>query len=169
MVTFAGFPLGAVAARLIAGPIDDPLAAVVGGLVSGAVLGTAQSFGFGRHGPAARQWIAATAAGLMVGLGIGATAVGFDTDAAALVMQGAVCGLAVGTAQAFVLRHRLGALVLAWPPALTLMWAAGWAITTAAGVRVDDQFTVFGSSGAIAVTALTAVLPLALSRQDRRA
>ncbi len=46
------------------------------------------------------------------------------------------------------------------------MWAAGWAITTSIGVEVDEQFTVFGSSGAITVTALTVVLPLALRRLD---
>ena len=34
-----------------------------------------------------------------------------------------------------------------------------------AGVRVSDQFTVFGSSGALVVAALTAVLPLALRAQ----
>jgi hypothetical protein len=37
---------------------------------------------------------------------------------------------------------------------------------TAIGVHVDDQFTVFGSSGGILVTALTAVLPLAVNRSE---
>jgi hypothetical protein len=169
MVTFVGFPLGAVAARLIAGPIDDTLAAGVGGLVSGAVLGAAQSWGFGRLGPPVGRWIAATGIGLMVGLSIGATAVDFATDAAALVGQGAVCGLAVGVAQAIVLRHRSTTLAFGWPLVLGALWAAGWAITLAVGVRVDEQFTVFGSSGAIVVTAATAVLPLALSRHGRGA
>jgi hypothetical protein len=169
MVTFAGFPLGGVAARLIAGPIDDTLAACVGGLVSGAVLGAAQSWGFGRLRPPVGRWITATSLGLMVGLGVGATAVDFATDGAALVAQGAVCGLAVGVAQALVLRHRSTRLAVGWPLALGVSWAAGWAITVAAGVQVDEQFTVFGTSGAIVVTAVTAVLPLALSRQERGA
>ncbi len=166
MVTFIGFPLGAVAAKAIAGPVDSFIAAVVGGLITGAVLGAAQWWGLGRSGPPALRWIAATAVGLMVGLGVGATAVGFDTTVGALVVQGAVCGLAVGAAQASLLRRRLGRLALAWPPALGAMWAAGWAVTTSIGVRVDDQFSVFGSSGAVLVTGLTAVLPLALHRTE---
>jgi hypothetical protein len=169
LVSFVGFPAGAVAARLIAGPVDDVPAALIGGLVSGAVLGTVQSWALGRGRPPAGPWIAATATGLMVGLGIGATAVDFDTTTSALVVQGAVCGLGVGTAQAVVLRHRLRAMALAWPPVLGLLWAAGWAITTSVGVRVDEQFTVFGSSGAVFVTVLTAILPFALTRQGRSA
>ena len=43
MISFAGFPLGAVAARAVAGPIDDTRAALIGGAISGAVLGAAQS------------------------------------------------------------------------------------------------------------------------------
>src|SRR6476646_5946910 len=99
-VTFAGFPLGAVAARVVAGPVDDLRAALVGGLVSGAVLGAAQAWGLGRHRPPVVPWIAATAVGLMVGLAIGAAVVGFETDLGSLVVQGAICGVAVGTAQA---------------------------------------------------------------------
>jgi hypothetical protein len=53
---------------------------------------------------------------------------------------------------------------VAWPPALAAIWAIGWAVTTFIGVHVDLQFTVFGSAGAIVVTALTAVLPLTLNR-----
>jgi hypothetical protein len=47
-----------------------------------------------------------------------------------------------------------------------VIWAAGWAVTTTAGIGVDDQFTVFGSSGALIVTALTLVLPFALNRRN---
>jgi hypothetical protein len=133
------------------------------------VLGAIQSWGFGRNGPAARSWILATAIGLMVGLTVGATAVGFETNLGALVVQGAVCGLAVGATQAAVLRIRLGRLVVAWPIALAALWAAGWAITTSIGVRVDEQFTVFGSAGAVFVTALTAVVPFALNRRQASA
>jgi hypothetical protein len=169
VVTFVGFPLGAVAARLIAGPIDDTLAACVGGLVNGTVLGAAQSWGLGRARPPVGQWVAATAVGLMVGLAVGATAVDFATDSSALVVQGMVCGLAVGAAQALVLRRRNAVLALGWPVALGVVWALGWAISIAVGVQVDEQFTVFGSSGAVVVTALTAILPVTLTRQERGA
>ena len=84
-------------------------------------------------------------------------------------VQGAICGLAVGAAQAVVLRARLGRLALAWPPALAAIWALGWTITTLGGIQVDQRFTVFGSFGAITVTALTAVLPLIINRAGNSA
>jgi len=209
MVTFIGFPLGGLVAELVAGPVDSSRAALVGGLITGLFVGLAQWWGIGRGGPAVRQWIAATAIALMVGLGVGATAVGFSTSLRALVIQGAICGLAVGAAQAFVLRARLGRPALAWPPALAaiwaigwappsavwlsvpprrscserdsggsassgppalaVIWAIGWAVTTLFGVQVDQQFTVFGSSGALVVTALTAVLPLMINCREESA
>jgi hypothetical protein len=164
MISFAGFPLGAVAAKLVAGPIDTTTAALIGGAISGAVLGAAQSWGMGRGGPATRVWVAATAIGLALGLAVGASAVDFRTDVTSLVVQGAVCGLAVGAAQAVALGRRAGRLASIWPFALAALWALGWAITTVIGVEVDEQFTVFGSSGAITVTLATAVLPLAIRR-----
>ncbi len=162
LLTFTGFPLGGLAASLIVGPVDAPPAAVVGGLLSGAVLGAVQSWGLGPVGPATRNWVVATAVGLMVGLGIGAAVVDYGTTTADLALQGAICGLAVGAAQAVVLHRRIGRLSLAWPPFLAAVWALGWVITTAIGVQVTDQFTVFGSSGAVTVAALTTVLPLVL-------
>jgi hypothetical protein len=45
-----------------------------------------------------------------------------------------------------------------------MIWAIGWAVTTSIGVQVDEQFTVFGSAGAIVVTAITAILPVLTSR-----
>ena len=43
----------------------------------------------------------------------------------------------------------------------------GWAITTAIGVDVESQYTVFGSSGAFVVTAATAALPVAARHRAR--
>ena len=160
MTSFAGFPLGGLAAKVIAGPIDATTAALVGGAIGGAVLGAAQSWGMGRGGPASRIWVAATALGFALGLTIGATVVDFGTDVTSLVVQGAICGAAVGAAQALALGQRAGRLAILWPLALAALWALGWAITTVAGVKVDEQFTVFGASGAITVTAATAVLPV---------
>ena len=100
----------------------------------------------------------------MLGLVAATSMVGFGTGLADLAIQGAVCGAAVGILQAVVLRPVLGPRAFAWPVALGAIWAAGWAITVAAGVQVDQQFSVFGSSGAIVVTALTAVLPILVNR-----
>lgn len=167
MVTFVGFPLGGFAAMLLVGPVDSPWAAVVGGLITGLAIGVAQFLGMGRGDrPPVGPWIAATTIGMMVGLAVGATAVDYATSLQALVIRGAICGLAVGAGQAFMLRPRLGRLALAWPPALAVIWAIGWAVTTSAGILVDQQFTVFGSFGAIVVTALTAVLPVIINRSS---
>ena len=67
-----------------------------------------------------------------------------------------------------MLRHRLGRLALAWPAALPIVWALGWFVTTSIGIAVDQQFIVFGASGALVVTALTAVLPLTLATAKSR-
>jgi hypothetical protein len=170
VVTFVGFPAGGLTAMLLVGPVDTVTTALAGGLITGTILGAAQAWGLRRSGPGAIRWVAATGVGLSIGLGIGATSVGFRTSLAALVVQGAVCGLAVGAAQALALsRHlgrRLGRIAVAWPAALAVIWALGWAITYAAGIAVTEQFTIFGSSGAVAVTALTAILPVLLSTKE---
>jgi hypothetical protein len=164
LLSFLGFPLGGFLAELLFGPVDGPLPAVLGGLITGAVLGAVQAWALGRNRLAPVAWIVATAIGLAVGLSIGAAAVGYESTLTALAIQGVVCGAAVGAAQAVVLWPRLGRPALAWPVALAAVWALGWTITTSIGVLVNEQFTVFGSSGAIVVAALTAVLPLALNR-----
>jgi hypothetical protein len=160
--TFLGFPLGGFIAELIAGPVDDLAAALIAGAVTGVILGAVQAWGMGPNGPPAARWIAATGAGLTVGLALGSAAVDYGTSLGDLVVQGAICGLAIGIAQALTLRGRAAYL---WAPALSALWALGWAITTSIGVDVDTQWAVFGSSGAIVVTAATAVLPVLLARR----
>jgi hypothetical protein len=98
--------------------------------------------------------------GLAAGLALGSAAVDYATNLADLVVQGAICGLAIGTAQALVLRGRAAYL---WAPALSALWALGWATSTSIGIDVDTQWTVFGSSGALVVTAATAALPVLLA------
>ena len=164
MVTFAGFPLGGLAAEILVGRVDAAGPAIVGGLVTGAVVGAFQGWGLRLPRNVALGWAAATAVGLMTGLWFGSALAGYRTDLAALVLQGAICGIAVGLPQAFLLRPLVGRLAFGWPPVLGAIWATGWAVTAGVGVQVDQQFTVFGSSGALVVTALTAVLALAVHR-----
>jgi hypothetical protein len=163
--TFLGFPFGGVAAELIAGPVDGLAPALIGGAITGAVLGGVQSWGMGSNGPPARLWVAASAVGLTVGLALGSAAVDYGTSLGDLVVQGAICGLALGTAQALTLRGRAAFL---WAPGLSAAWAVGWAVTTSIGVDVETQYTVFGSSGALVVTAATAVLPALLAKRSLR-
>ena len=165
LATFAGFPLGAVLARALVGPVDTTAAALIGGAVNGAAIGLVQGWALRPLGVPTTRWAAATALGLMVGLGLGATAVGFSTTPGALAVQGLICGLAVGAAQAAVLARFVGPLAAAWPPVLGSLWTIGWSITTAIGVDVERQYTVFGSSGAVTVTLLSVVLPVTLARR----
>jgi hypothetical protein len=166
LVSFAGFPLGGLIAWLLVGPVDGLAAALAGGLVTGAVLGAFQAWALHEGSRRAAGWIVATAVGLMVGLAVGASLVQFGTGFGDLVLQGAVSGAAVGVAQAVLLR-RLGPVAFAWPVALSVIWAAAWAVTAAVGIQVDEQFTVFGSSGAVLATILTTVLPVLIGRRQR--
>jgi hypothetical protein len=161
--TFFGFPLGGFVAELIAGPVDGLVPALLAGAVTGSVLGAVQVWGMGSNGPPAHRWIIATTTGLTVGLALGSAAVDYGTSLGDLVLQGAICGLAIGTAQALVLRGRAAYL---WAPALSALWALGWAISTSIGVDVDTQWAVFGASGALVVTAATAVLPVLLATRS---
>ena len=165
MISFAGFPLGGLAAILLTGPVDSTASAIAGGLVTGLVLGTVQAWAMRADRRLVAAWALLTAGGLAVGLTVGASLVGFSTDLGDLVVQGAISGLAVGLAQTIALLPRIGRVALLWPLYLAGVWAAGWAVTTVIGIQVDDRFAVFGSSGALTVALLTAVLPVFLNRR----
>jgi hypothetical protein len=168
LVTFVGFPIGGFIAEVVSGPVDAPLAAVVGGALTGLTVGAAQAWALRPERISPAPWIAATTLGLAVGLGIGATVVDYGTSTSDLAVQGAICGLGVGVAQAMLLRHRLGAVASLWAPALAAIWATGWIVTAGIGVDVESQYTVFGSSGAIVVTLATTILPFLLARATDR-
>ena len=164
LVSFAGFPLGGLAAMVLVGPVDTLGSALAGGVVTGAVLGTVQAWALGGVGIRPAAWVAATSLGLTTGLALGAWLVDFGTGLGDLVVQGAVCGGVIGVAQAVLLVPRVGARGLLWPIALAGIWGLGWTVSTSIGIQVEDQYTVFGSSGALVVTVLGAILPLALHR-----
>ena len=92
-------PAGYFAQHAVAGPVEGVGSALVSGLLTGAVIGTAQWAVLRRRG-ASPHWIVATAAGFGVGLAAGAALVGYATSLAALVVMGAVCGAVIGVAQA---------------------------------------------------------------------
>lgn len=162
MVSFIGFPLGGLTAMLLSGPVDTTPAAISGGLLTGAVLGVAQALALRFDRRDLLTWAFATAAGLATGLAVGASVVDFRTGLGDLVLQGAISGLAVGVAQSLALVRRTGPIAFLWPAYLAAAWSIGWAVTTAVGVQVEEQFTVFGAAGAVTVTLLTAVLPVLL-------
>jgi hypothetical protein len=171
---FVSFPIAGIAAQAAVGRINDAVAALAGGLIAGAVIGTGQWLAARRLLGGPRAWIPATAAAMGVGLLAGAWAVGYGTSVGELAVMGAITGLPLGAAQAFLLRDRV-ARCWAWAAAMPLLWALGWTVTAAAGVGVDRQYAVFGAFGAITVMTLSGVVldrlraatPAAPSQQHR--
>lgn len=153
---FLSFPIAGVAGTAAAGRVDSLSAALVAGVVTGSVLGAGQSLASSRRLDP-RRWIPATAAGMGLGLALGATAVGFDTSLGDLAVMGAITGLLLGCAQAVALPAR-ARYRWAWAAAVPGLWALGWTATTLGGIDVDQQFATFGAYGAITFSALSGFL-----------
>ena len=168
MPTFLGFPAGGFAAEIV-GRVDSPGPAIAGGAIAGAILGFAQWLGMRRTGPSPIAWIIATAVGFAIGLGAGAAAVGYETNLGALATQGAdlwrcrrrdpSCG-PVPQART----NRAG--VASCPRRLVGVGLDHH--RPSAGIDVEAQYTNFGASGALVVTACTSVLPIALAHRRQR-
>jgi uncharacterized membrane protein len=154
---FLAFPIAGILAEALTGRIDDARSALLGGLVAGAVIGTGQWLVGRRLLGDPQTWIPTTALAMGIGLGVGAWAVGYGTSLGELALMGAITGIPIGAAQAYLLRDRL-ANAWVWGAAMPLLWALGWTVTTAIGVGVDSQFAVFGASGAITFMALSGVV-----------
>jgi hypothetical protein len=151
ILTASAFPPAGYLAHLIVGRVDSVPAAVASGLIAGAGIGAAQ-WVLLRRRDMTPLWIPATAVGLGSGLAAGAALVSYRTDITSLVLMGAVCGFAVGVAQGAVLdnsRRTVGWIVLN-----TALWALGWAVTTAAGIDVSQQWPVFGLFGCLTLASL---------------
>ena len=153
---FLAFPIGGLVGTAVAGRVDDPVAALLGGAVTGLVIGAGQALVSSRRLDP-RRWIPATTIGMGLGLLLGAATVGYGISLAELILMGAMTGLVLGITQAIALpRHTQ--LRWAWAAALPLLWALGWTVTTLAMFSVDEQFTVFGATGAVAFSALSGLL-----------
>ncbi len=154
---FIAFPIAGLAGRGVVGRVDDPLSALVGGAVAGAVIGTGQWLASGREIGEPAAWIGATAGGMGVGLLAGAAAVDYETDLGDLALMGAITGVPLGATQALVIARRWSR-AWSWGLAMPALWALGWTVTTAIGVDVERQYVVFGAAGAITVMALSGLL-----------
>jgi len=157
-VAFA-FPIAGYIGWKLGGPVDAVGAALLGGALTGAGIGAVQWWAaagaLGR--PAA--WIIASAAGYAIGLASGAALVGYHTDLGSLALMGLVSGALVGAAQGLVLaragRHEL---VVPWTAAMPALFALGWSATSAGGISVEEQFTVFGAYGSTLFMLLSGLL-----------
>ncbi|MDQ0121010.1 hypothetical protein J2T22_004223 [Pseudarthrobacter defluvii] len=167
--SFLALPLGGYAGTMISGRINDPLSAVLGGATAGIIIGGGQAL-TNSHRLRPARWILATVLGMSAGLALGAAAVGYRTSLPDLALMGALNGLVLGFAQAVALPEQVGRRRWIWAAAMPALWSLGWTVTTLAGIAVDQQFIVFGASGALLVTAITGLilnrlLPVPLSNK----
>ena len=140
----------------LAGVLSGRATALLAGVITGLVIGVGQSLlSAGRLDW--RRWVPASTLGMGAGLALGGAAVGHRTGLGDLALMGAITGLLLGLAQTLALpaqtRRRW-----AWAVATPALWALGWTVTTLVGVQVDQQFSVFGSTGAITFSALSGLL-----------
>lgn len=153
---FVAFPIAGLAGTAAAGRADDVLAALLGGTVTGVVLGTGQALA-SRRRLDWRTWVPATAGGMGIGLMLGATSVDYGTRLADLALMGALTGAVLGVAQTLALPSGTQRRWV-WAAAMPMLWALGWTVTTLIGYEVETQVMVFGASGALVFTALSGVV-----------
>jgi hypothetical protein len=152
-----GLPVGGYIADLVVDGVDSVGAALVGGLIVGAVIGGAEWLVLRQR--VSWLWVPATIAGMALGLVGGAAIVDYGVERGDLALMGVVTGLAVGVMQALVLAR--DGIPGAWwwaianPPA----WALGWLVSSYVISRnIDERFPIFGASGAIVFGLLTWLL-----------
>jgi hypothetical protein len=163
---FLVFPIAGLAGTGVGGRVDSPTAALAGGAVAGLVVGAGQAL-LSRRRLDPRRWIPATAVGMGGGLLLGAAFVGYGTSLGELAVMGALTGVVLGLTQALVLPA--GSRRWLWAAAMPALWALGWTVTTLAGIDVEEQYTLFGMSGAFAFSAASGVLLQALVPATRHA
>ena len=161
-----GFPVGGYAANIVVGKIDSVGAALLGGLIAGAIIGAAQWLALRPLDPG--QWLVATSIGTAGGLAAGAALVDYGISRGDLALMGAVTGLAVGALQALLLARR-GSGAFWWVVVNPPVWALAWVVTTFVIARnVKEHFAVFGASGALVFALLTWLVLAFLFRPDER-
>jgi hypothetical protein len=156
-------PIAGYIADLVVDGVDSVGTALAGGLIVGAIIGSAEWFVLRER--VSWLWVPATIAGMAVGLVAGAALVDYGIARGDLALMGAVTGLAVGTMQALVLaRDRIPGAVW-WAVANPPAWALGWVVTSYVISRnIDERFPIFGASGALVFGLLTWLLLARLFR-----
>jgi len=157
LAALLGFPIGGLIANLTVGAVDSVGAALAGGVIAGAIVGTAQWLALKQS--VGWHWIVATSLGLAVGLGVGASVVDYSIDRPQLMLMGAISGLAVGALQALVLRRRGFAGALWWAAVNPPTWALAWLVSSyVISANIDERFTNFGASGVLLYALVTGLL-----------
>ena len=168
VAVLVSFPIGGLLADLVVDGVDSVGAALVGGLIAGAVIGAGEWLALRRW--MSWLWIAATSVGMAVGLTAGAALVDYGISRGDVVVMGAVTGLGVGALQTLlVARQRVSARLVAGDRESTGV-ALGWLITSyVISTNVKEQFTNFGASGTLVYGLLTWLLLAVLLRDTEQA
>jgi hypothetical protein len=159
LIAILGYPIGGFIGHLIGGPAATVPAALISGLIAGAIIGAGQALALGLlRPPALALWAGATAIGLGAALaGVTALIGQIDTQTEAVVL-GAISGLVIGAGQATLLARQHVANAWIWVVATGIAWAIGWAVTSGIGVALAAGWPVYGISGALASQVITGVV-----------
>jgi hypothetical protein len=164
--TFLAFPLGGLLATLAFGPIRDPLAAAVSGANVGALLGLAQWWAL-KPLRLTFDWVWTTALALMIASPIAWALINFSTTIADLTIWGLITGSIVGFAQAASQRNPLQ-VNLMWSGLVSIAWGGAWFISANVIVDADENYAIFGSTGAIVATSVMAFfVNLLLAKKEK--
>ena len=149
--------------------MDSVGAALSGGLIAGAVVGSAQWLALRRVVP--WVWIAATSIGMAAGLTLGAMLVDYGIGRVDLMLMGAVTGAVVGGLQAVVLARQRISGAAWWAVANPPAWALAWLVSSyVISANIDERFTNFGASGCLLYALMTGLLlELLFRRTEARA
>jgi hypothetical protein len=157
LAALLGFPIGGYIADLAVNGVDSVGTALAGGLIAGAIVGTAQWLALKQF--LAWHWIVATSLGLGAGLAVGAAVVDYSIDRPQLMLMGAISGLIVGALQALVLGRHGFAGALWWAAVSPPTWALAWLVSSyVISANIDERFTNFGASGTVLYALLTSLL-----------
>jgi hypothetical protein len=157
LAALLAFPIGGYVANLTVGAVDSVGTALAGGLIAGAVVGTAQWLALRQFVP--WLWIAATSLGMGAGLSVGAAVVDYGIDRGDLMLMGFVTGAGVGGLQALVLARRGFVGAAWWAAANPPTWALAWLISSyVISANIDERFTNFGASGTLLYALVTGLL-----------
>jgi len=168
MLSFLIIPIAGYIGTFIVGRIDSLLAALIGGAFVGLAVGAVQAL-VSRRRLSLLTWTIASTIGTSVGVAVGTLAVGYQTSLGSLAVAGLITGITVGIAQTFALPAATRFRWL-WLPVTAALWPLAWTVTTLAGIHVEQQFIIFGASGAIVYTVLAGlVLQLLLPRPAAQA
>jgi hypothetical protein len=159
--TLLAFPIGGALAKIAFGGASNLGKSVGGGLIVGITVGLIQFIALKKYG-ISTSWIATTAIATVVAAVINSLAFSFKFDTASLTGSGLVAGLLVGIAQS-ISQSRDLRFVFVWSISTMVAWGIAWFITSKVIVDPEDQYQIFGSSGAlIATVGLGFVLKYAL-------